>query len=77
MTGEEHYRQAQRLLRIAQRTSEEVATMAVVDHGGVAKLMDTLLLQAQVHATLAQASALARGFAMPGDFGRADFDPED
>ena len=77
MTGEEHYRQSQRLLRLAQKTSEEVANLTVADHKGVAALMDTLLLQAQVHATLALTAATARHFAKPGEFGKADFDEED
>lgn len=70
MTGEQHYREAERLLRLAQKTSEDVSKLTVADHLGVARLMETLLLQAQVHATLATAAAQARSFAREGDYGR-------
>lgn len=69
MTGEQHYRESERLLRLAQKTSEETASLTVADHHSVARVMDTLLLQAQVHATLAAASATARSFAKEGDYG--------
>lgn len=70
MTGEQHYRESERLLRLAQKTSEDTSRLTVADHGSVARVMDTLLLQAQVHATLALAAAQAREWAHEGDYGR-------
>jgi hypothetical protein len=47
MTGPEHYREAERLLKV------------VSEHHGVVQGMDRVLAAAQVHATLAHAAATA------------------